>query len=137
MNFNSALFIPEFWQLAIVAVLFLQSLAKPREDQGGPGLASQTGWVPLAALVGVVAAGFSLGASGTMFWDAYKIDGLSQFFKFAVTVGFAIASLNAVTQPTLEPGKRADYFMLLALSAWGLDRPRRTDADDGDDEPTG
>ncbi len=120
MNFNSALFIPEFWQLAIVAVLFLQSLAKPREDQGGPGLASQTGWVPLAALVGVVAAGFSLGASGTMFWDAYKIDGLSQFFKFAVTVGFAIASLNAVTQPTLEPGKRADYFMLLALSAWGL-----------------
>ncbi|CAO0821585.1 NADH-quinone oxidoreductase subunit N 2 [Desulfarculales bacterium] len=120
MNFNSALFIPEFLQLSIVAVLFLQTLAKPQESQGEPGALAQTGWVPLAALAGVVAAGFTLGASGMMFWGAYKIDGMSQFFKFAVAVGFAIASLNASNQPTLEPNKRADYFMLLGLSAWGL-----------------
>ncbi|MFH1033343.1 MAG: NADH-quinone oxidoreductase subunit N [Pseudomonadota bacterium] len=120
MNFNSALFIPEFLQLAIVAVLFLQSMAKPREDQDGAVAGAQIGWVPLAALAGVVAAALSLSCNGTMFWDAYKIDGLSQFFKFAVAVGFAIASLNASSQPTLEPGKRADYFLLLALSAWGL-----------------
>ena len=48
------------------------------------------------------------------------MDGLSQFFKFAVALGFAIAVLNGSAQPTLEPGQRADYFLLLSLSALGL-----------------
>ncbi|MBI4799755.1 MAG: NADH-quinone oxidoreductase subunit N [Desulfarculus sp.] len=122
MNFNSALFIPEFLQLAMTLVLFLQALAKPQQEQaaGGASLAAQTAWVPVGAVAVAVAAAFSLGDSGMMFWDAYKIDGLSQFFKLAVAVGFAIAALNASNQPTLEANKRADYFMLLSLSALGL-----------------
>ena len=120
MNFSASLFLPELWQLAVILALFVQTLGRPPAAAGGQSAVTKVGWVPLASAVGVVLAGMSLTAGGMMFHEAYKVDGLSQFFKFAVAVGFAIATLNAVTQPTLEPGKRADYFFLLALSAWGL-----------------
>ncbi len=76
--------------------------------------------MPLAAFAVLAASAFSLGGRGLLFREAYRIDGLSQFFKFAVALGFAITALNASSQPTLEEGKRADYFLLLSLSAWGL-----------------
>ena len=115
MEFNVHNFLPEIVQTAIVLALFLKSVTQPSAVG-----AKFTPLLPLAAAIGLVAAGFSLGASGAMFWGAYKIDGLSQFFKFAVALGFAITVLNATPQPTLEPEKRADYFLLLALSALGL-----------------
>jgi NADH-quinone oxidoreductase subunit N len=115
VEFNVHMVLPELVQLAIVLALFVKSVTK--SFNSGTYFASL---LPLAAGAGLVAAGFSLGASGAMFWGSYKIDGLSQFFKFAVALGFAIAVLNAASQPTLEPEKRADYFLLLALSALGL-----------------
>jgi NADH-quinone oxidoreductase subunit N len=110
--------LPELFQLAIVVALFLKSVTKSSTSGG-----NFSPLLPLAACAGLAAAGFSLSASGIMFWGSYKIDGLSQFFKFAVALGFAIAVLNAAsqpTQPTLETEKRADYFLLLSLSALGL-----------------
>ena len=115
MEFNPQMVLPELVQLAIVLALFLKSVAKSSQSDGYSALV-----LPLAAGAGLAAAGFSLGAEGILFWDSYKIDGLSQFFKFAVALGFTIAVLNASSQPTLEPEKRADYFLLLALSALGL-----------------
>jgi NADH-quinone oxidoreductase subunit N len=111
------LLLPEIVQTAIVAALFLLSVNRP-----GPAvpLSARTAWLPLAAWAGVAATAFSLGAQGLLFGEAYRVDGLSQFFKFAVALGFAIAVLNGSTQPTLEPEKRCDYFLLLALSALGL-----------------
>jgi NADH-quinone oxidoreductase subunit N len=118
VEFTVNIFLPELFQLAIVLALFLQSVTPSRKSTVKS--APFTGWLPLAACAGLVAAGFSLGAQGTIFGAAYKVDGLSQFFKFAVALGFAIAVLNAASQPTLEPEKRADYFLLLSLSALGL-----------------
>jgi NADH-quinone oxidoreductase subunit N len=37
-----------------------------------------------------------------------------------VSIGFFIAAVNAVRQPTLRPRHGPDYFLFLALSAWGL-----------------
>ena len=114
MASNVILLLPELVQTAIVAALFLLSVG--RTAPAG----ARAGWLPAAAWAGVAAAGFSLGAQGLLFGEAYRIDGLSQFFKLAVALGFAIAVLNGSVQPTLEPGKRSDYFLLLALSALGL-----------------
>jgi proton-translocating NADH-quinone oxidoreductase chain N len=115
VEFNVHMVLPELVQLAIVLALFLKSVAKSSKSDGYFARV-----LPLAASAGMVAAGFSLGTEGILFWESYKIDGLSQFFKFAVTLGFTIAVLNASSQPTLVPQKRADYFLLLALSALGL-----------------
>jgi len=115
VEFNANLLLPEIFQLVIVLALFLHSVTKsPTSGRNFSPL------LPLAACAGLAAAGCSLGAGGLLFWGSYKIDGLSQFFKFAVALGFAVAVLNAASQPTLEPEKRADYFLLLALSALGL-----------------
>ena len=115
MEFNANLLLPEIFQLVIVLALFLHSVTKsPTSGRNFSPL------LPLAACAGLAAAGYSLGAGGLLLWGSYKIDGLSQFFKFAVALGFAVAVLNAASQPTLEPEKRADYFLLLALSALGL-----------------
>jgi NADH-quinone oxidoreductase subunit N len=115
VEFNAIILLPEMIQLVIVLVLFLHSVTKS-PTSGGNFLSL----LPLAACAGLVAAGFSLGAKGTIFGGAYNIDGLSQFFKSAVALGFTISVLNAASQPTLEPEKRVDYFLLLSLSALGL-----------------
>ncbi len=106
--------LPELYQLLMILVLFLWSLGnsrwKPRVDA----------WIPWAAGLGFVVSLFSFGARGMLFADAYRIDALSQFFKAAIAFGFAVTVLNATRQQTIEARKKADYFLLLALSALGL-----------------
>jgi NADH-quinone oxidoreductase subunit N len=119
VNSPIALVLPELLQVLVILGLFLQSLAPPRPD-GGKHPGARTGWVPLAGIAVLAAAAFSLGAGGLMFREAYRIDALSQFFKLAVALGFVIATHNAGAQPSLEPDRRPDYFLLLALSALGL-----------------
>ena len=119
MSAPIALVLPELLQVLVILGLLLQSLAPPRTD-GGKHPGARTGWVPLAGIVVLAAAAFSLAADGLMFREAYRIDSLSQFFKLAVALGFVIAAHNAAAQPSLEPDRRPDYFLLLALSALGL-----------------
>ena len=113
MRFRPELFLPELFFLAVIVLLFLQSL-------GAKTRARNAGWTVIAGALGVIVALLSLRHSGTLFWAAYRVDMLSQFFKVAVALGFTIAVLNARMQPTLEKDKRADYFMFLALSCFGL-----------------
>lgn len=122
MEFNVRMVLPEIAQLAIVLALFLKSVPKSskRRENSASVLPPAAGLGLAAAGLGLGAAGLGLGAGGVMFGGSYQIDGLSQFFKLAVALGFAIAVLNASSQPTREPEKRADYFLLLALSALGL-----------------
>ncbi len=106
--------LPELWQIAVVLVLFLETIGKPANDAAKPK------WLPLAAAAGIFVAVFSLKADGLLFFKAYQVDSLSQFFKLAVLVGFFIVVLNADPLPTVESEKRSDYFLFLALSALGL-----------------
>jgi NADH-quinone oxidoreductase subunit N len=114
VNFNPALIAPELFQFLLILVLFLQSL---NDGARGPGVGK---WVPCFAAVGVVISAASFSASGMMFHDVYKLDGLSQFFKLVISVCFLVTTLNASHQPTLAEDRRADYYLFLALSAWGL-----------------
>ncbi len=114
MAFSVKTILPELYQLLVILVLFAWSLGEerwsPKTDR----------WIPWAAGLGIVVAWVSMGARGLLFFDAYRVDALSQFFKTAVAVGFAVTVLNATRQSTLEARKKADYYLFLALSALGL-----------------
>lgn len=117
MNVDPTLFLPELFQIALILCLFGRSIfgRTPSADH-----VDGTGWLPFASAIGIVAAGLGLSAQGLVLWEAYRLDGLSQFFKFAVALGFFFAVLNAQKQPTLAMEQRSDYFLLLSLSALGL-----------------
>jgi len=112
--FSLASLLPETFQCLVTLGLLMQSLS------GSRTLRDDASWTPVAAALGVGVALKSLAASGVMFHGAYQVDALSQFFKLAVAIGFLIATLNAVRQPTLEKEHESDYFMFLSFSALGL-----------------
>jgi len=113
MSFGADLLIPEIYQLLVILALFIQTL---RESNEGPPAV----WPFWVAGAGVLVAFFALGSNGLLFWGSYRIDGLSQFFKLAVALGFFITMFNARNQPSLQETKRADYNLFFALSVWGL-----------------
>jgi len=104
----------ELYLLLLVVLLFVQCLGprlkRPRVEN----------WLPVMTGFGVVVALLNFNAQGEILSRAYRIDRLSQFFKILISMGFAVAVLNARRQPTLLEEKKDDYFLLLALSAWGL-----------------
>jgi proton-translocating NADH-quinone oxidoreductase chain N len=115
-GYTAVRILPELWQIGIILALFAATLGSARG-----GLARRVlSVLPWAAGVGILLAVASLGSQGSLFFGAYRLDRLSQFFKAAVAVGFAVTVLNATRQPSLEEEKRCDYFMLLGLSALGL-----------------
>lgn len=114
VNFNPVLIVPELYFLALVLVLLVQALG-PRDWH--PHVER---WIPYGAGLGFMVTMTAYHAHGSMFWDVYKLDMMSQFFKIVIAFGFFVAVVNATRQPTLEEGKRSDYFMLLGFSALGL-----------------
>ncbi len=103
---------PELFQLVFIAALFLVSVFSKATHK--------THWIAWTSLVGVLVAFAGLGGQGMCFADAYRVDGLSQFFKLAIVLGFCITVWNGKELPGVEPNKRTDYYLMLALSAWGL-----------------
>jgi proton-translocating NADH-quinone oxidoreductase chain N len=114
VDYMPELILPELYQTLLVLILFVCAMIGHRKQL------SVGRWIPWLAAVGIPVALVSLGSEGEMFLGAYRLDPLSQFFKFAVAVGFTVAVLNATRQPTLEENRQSDYFMFLALSALGL-----------------
>ena len=111
---KAQLIFPELYQLLLVAILFAQSVF-----QGdGPGRLKR--WLPWAAGLGVLVSLVSLWQTGMLFGQTYQVDRLSQFFKMTVSFGFFLTVINGMGQPLLEKEKQCDYFLFLALSAWGL-----------------
>ncbi|MFW6325574.1 MAG: NADH-quinone oxidoreductase subunit N [Desulfovermiculus sp.] len=112
MNFNPQLIIPELFMVALLAVLFIQSISRR--------MAETIAWVPVAALIGAALAAFSPANGEYMLYDSYRIDGLSQFFKTIVLLGLAVCTGNALRIGTLGKANKADYFFFMSMSAFGL-----------------
>ncbi len=112
LNFNPLLIIPELYMVALLAVLFVQSISEK--------LKNITHWVPFGALLGAILAAFSPTAPELMFYESYQIDNLSQFFKALVFLGLAICSANAIRNQSLGKANRADYFFFMFMSSFGL-----------------
>lgn len=112
LNFNPQLIIPELFMVALLVVLFIQSISRRLTDS--------IDWVPVAALIGAALAAFSPASGEYMFYDSYRIDGLSQFFKTIVFLGLAVCTGNALRIGSLGKANKADYFFFMSMSAFGL-----------------
>ena len=109
----SWLLAPEIGMTVLALAFFLQGLG----FESFKRLRGLTVW--LAAAVAVLAA-VSLGERGSLFWDCYAVDALSQYFKLAVAFGFAVVTAIGPRPAEVEEEKQPDYFMLLAISSLGL-----------------
>ncbi|MFA6809460.1 MAG: NADH-quinone oxidoreductase subunit N [Desulfoplanes sp.] len=103
---------PELFQLFFITTLFLVSVLRKRQDK--------TCWIAAFSVIGVAIAALGLGNEGMFFAQAYQVDGLSQFFKLAIAIGFCITVLNGKNLPGVASAKRTDYYLMLAFSTWGL-----------------
>lgn len=98
--------------VAVLAILFVQSITDK--------IKNTISWVPVAAIIGAALTIFSPSNPELMFYESYKIDSLSQFFKTIVYIGLAICSANAIRNQTLGKANRADYFFFMYMSSFGL-----------------
>ncbi len=77
----------------------------------------------VALVIGVLAtlsAAGTLGASGTLFSGAYRVDAFSQILKFAILGGFTAILVVSRGLPDIRENIRAEYYLFLTLSIVGL-----------------
>ncbi|MDR1086277.1 MAG: NADH-quinone oxidoreductase subunit N [Deltaproteobacteria bacterium] len=119
LNFQWAYLGPETVFFSAVLLLFLAAIIQNKAAALSRALVR--GVPVLAALGSASLAAASVTCPQTsLFFEAYQVDGLSQFFKLLVSAGYLVACLNAWSPSTLADYRRADYFLFLTLSAWGL-----------------
>ncbi|MDR2367056.1 MAG: NADH-quinone oxidoreductase subunit N [Deltaproteobacteria bacterium] len=119
LNLNLCQLGPEIIFLALVILLFGAAMAKTPSVSG-----FLLNLCPLAAIASAVIAFVSMPGlvsnPSVQFFGAYSVDGLSQFFKILISLGYLVAWFNAVKMPTVKDEQRPDYFLFLTLSAFGL-----------------
>jgi NADH-quinone oxidoreductase subunit N len=74
----------------------------------------------LMAVAAVCACAGSLHASGSLFYEAYKVDFFSQLMKLAITAGFAVVLLFSTRLKGIADDVRPEYYLFLTLSTLGL-----------------
>ncbi|MGL4208974.1 MAG: NADH-quinone oxidoreductase subunit N [Candidatus Adiutrix sp.] len=117
LNFDILSLLPELAFFLLVIYLFGATFVAGKHPKAAATLLQA---LPFLTIIVVLLAWLSLSAWGLMFWGSYQVDTLSQFFKFLIACGFCVAVINARKQPTLDEGQRADYFLFLTFSTWGL-----------------
>ncbi|GFK92555.1 NADH-quinone oxidoreductase subunit N [Fundidesulfovibrio magnetotacticus] len=110
---NACLLAPEIGMALLALAFFLETLGYQALKPLRGAMVWMAGGVALLALL-------ALGARGNLFSGVYVVDALSQYFKLAVALGFAVVTAMGPRPASVEEDKRPDYFMLLAVSALGL-----------------
>jgi NADH-quinone oxidoreductase subunit N len=119
LNFQWAYLWPEVVFFGATVLLFLVTIAQKINPKVTARLTRLI--VVVASLVAAFLAMTSMAnPPQSLFFEAYRVDGLSQFFKLLIAFGYLLACLNSFNPPTLAEPKRADYFLFLTLSAFGL-----------------
>jgi NADH-quinone oxidoreductase subunit N len=108
-----ALFFPELFLLLSCLVIFLLTLGKMSSSTVKNITAA------LTIIAFLITAG-SLKLEGTLFYEAYRIDLFSQIFKLLITGGVAVLLLFSSELKGIEEEIRAEYYLFLLLSAFGL-----------------
>ena len=118
LNFDILQLLPELGFFLTIMFLFGVIVCGLQKDRGVSRIVLNS--LPLLALGIVFMAAAGLQVRWSMFWGAYQMDLLSQFFKLLIAVGFFVVVVNARRQATLGEGERLDYYLFLSFSAWGL-----------------
>jgi NADH-quinone oxidoreductase subunit N len=107
------LFLPELALILMALIFFFGSLASLRKSYlQGMGLG-------LSALA-VAASVYAYGQDGSLFFDAYRIDALSQIFKVILTFGLFIVIYLGDGLTGINESLRCEYYFFLTLSVFGL-----------------
>ena len=109
----NTVFMPEMALMLTVMVLFFMTLGKFRTST------VQATSLILAAFTLVVTFA-SLGTKGSMFYDVYQIDALSQLFKVVIVFGLFLVYFLGSGLTGIREKLHTEYNMFLAISALGL-----------------
>ncbi|MDR1487207.1 MAG: NADH-quinone oxidoreductase subunit N [Deltaproteobacteria bacterium] len=115
LNFSFGHIWPEVIFLAMVLLLFAGAMSR-----SAAFAKSMIKLCPVAAIIAAITAAATTDADAVMFFGSYRIDGMSQFFKILVALGYTVAWFNTITQTTVEEERKSDYYVFLTLSAFGL-----------------
>ncbi len=107
------LLIPEIALAIAILLMFTLTLAKP----GGTSL---TRLALLLSAATLVAALFSFGKEGVLFFATYQVDHLSQIFKIIVTLGLFLVICATPGVCGIDERLRAEYYLFLFIGTFGL-----------------
>jgi NADH-quinone oxidoreductase subunit N len=72
------------------------------------------------AIFSTAAAVAAFGQEGTLFFNTYRVDALSQLFKIMITVGLLLVLCIGPGLQGVEPKLRAEYYLFLSVGTLGL-----------------
>jgi proton-translocating NADH-quinone oxidoreductase chain N len=107
------LFLPELLLILLALICFFASLGRPRTGM-------LQGMVIALSGLALLAAAWSFGRPGLLFFDAYQIDGLSQLFKVILCAGLVLVAWSGPGLRGVEAKLRPEYYLFLTLSTLGL-----------------
>jgi NADH-quinone oxidoreductase subunit N len=110
---NEIAFLPELAVLAMAAVMFLLSLAKPNAGRDF-NVAIFFGALIVAAAVS------SLKTEATLFFGTYRVDIFSQLFKAAIGLGLLLAITVCLDFRGVDERLHGEYYMFMATCTLGM-----------------
>ena len=110
---KTMLFLPELLLILLALVCFFSSLGKPRT-----GLLQ--GAVMALASLAAVAAIALYDQSALLFYEAYRIDSLSQLFKIILCIGLVLVTWANSGLRGVEHRLHPEYYLFLTVSTLGL-----------------
>ncbi len=115
MNFSLSLFIPETLTLIFSAIVFFMTLFKKETIEK-----TLHPFMIFCALVLAAGSFYSIRFHGTLFYDSYKVDLLSQGFKFILSIAFLLTVLFSEKPISIGQARRVEYFLFLLSSTLGM-----------------
>ncbi|MBI4353070.1 MAG: NADH-quinone oxidoreductase subunit N [Candidatus Omnitrophica bacterium] len=112
---NLLLFLPETWVL-ITVVFLLGVILFTKENLSSILYPS----VFLSAIILVLLSSYALFSSGELFYSTYRIDLLSQGFKWILSLCFLFTILFSRRLVSIHPEREAEYFFFLCTATLGM-----------------
>lgn len=110
---NYGLFLPEIFLLITALVFFCQSLWKSSARLN-------RGIALILSGIGAIISIYSINLTGELFYNAYRIDFFSQFFKCLISAGLFLIVILGQNLKSIEERFQPEFFMFLCICSLGL-----------------